>query len=156
MSLIHNVNAKCKKEIEENIDRFKQSLNSKGVMPEASWYEVLRYFEWLKDWNFIKQKMEDELSLSRSQKEQILRASRQHDCEFDFKTIEDHLEISDGEGNEEKEKFSRALKINKKRVMKAVEQRVNVFRKNEENQGFELHEGFNKMCGLRGSKLSGG
>jgi len=69
MSLIKNVNSQCKLYIEENIERFKKSLMIKGRGIEISWVEVLKYFDWLEEWEKIEQFLNDNEFIKTYQKD---------------------------------------------------------------------------------------
>jgi alpha-acetolactate decarboxylase len=57
----------------------------------------------------------------------------------------DKLSISDM-------KFFKAIREDKKRVEQEIKNKIKKFMTSENaNSEFKLHDGFNKMCGLRGS-----
>ena len=54
-------------------------------------------------------------------------------------------------------KFKNAVKENKRRINIYYEKRIENFKiLTDSSQPINLHDGFNKICGLRGSLLSGG
>lgn len=53
--------------------------------------------------------------------------------------------------------FKKTSDASRERIKKAQLERIEDLARNHENNGtFKLHEGFEKNCGLKGSKLSGG
>jgi len=120
--------------------------------------EVLKYFDWLGEWEKIKAFIDSNEDIKREQKEQVLRAFTTYDTLFDLNTIKSYLTHSElNMRQDESSKFSLVLKENKRRVVKYYDSRIQDFRFDHKVNGdLILSEGFNKICGLRGSFLSGG
>ena len=98
--------------------------------------------------------------IGRSQKDVILKRLDTQPGSFDLKTVkkfEQQLEVS--ERQEDTRDFDEYVKDSEDRLKQIKLQRMAELHAEYEKQnkdGFKLHEGYYKLCGLKGSKLSGG
>ena len=136
-----------------------ETLRRKCVNPEVTWREVFMAFDWSFEADAIKDYVKSMKLISVQQLNDILVSLYDYECKLDLTTVqlyENSVEMSEMV-HESDVRFFKFVRENMKRVEKEMKQK---FRKyvnyDQDNQRFKLHEGFNKMCGLRGCMLSGG
>ena len=86
-----------------------------------------------------------------------MKATSTYERHFDLQNVQEFhekQEISERVTPQHEAKFINIIRLNKERVEKHYKWRLLGFSDPEKHK--KLHEGFNKMCGLRGSMLSGG
>ena len=64
---------------------------TKGRAIEISWVEVLKYFDWLSEWERIKYYLDNNELIKQEKKDMIMRAFTTYDSQFDMDTIIEYL-----------------------------------------------------------------
>lgn len=158
MRLINNMFQKLKASgleyVTLNFDRFIVVLKVKGQNAEVTWKEVFLSF----DWQFEKDKISEYINSMESsfapQFEEIVQSFYDHEGYIDLEMVKKYIENSNSpkKGNNPK-KFFKAIRDNRDRIQQGQRDTLmsytNEFKSTDSE--YKLHDGFNKMCGLRGS-----
>jgi predicted RecB family endonuclease len=121
---------------------------------------VLR-FEWRDELNLIKEFMETSGSFNESQKVKVLDICAKQQTKLDLKVVKKFAKrVSIMEkASQEEEVLKEIMLKSQPRLNEAKRLRISdISEEQMKAQGtdFKLHKGFEKICGLKGSMLSGG
>jgi ABC-type dipeptide/oligopeptide/nickel transport system ATPase subunit len=135
------------KDIEKFYKVVIDSQDTKGIR----WDDIVLRFEWQNEELKIRDYINQNRSLNESQKQSVHSAIMKYTFKFDFETVKQALENGKDLDHTIKDNFPRMNTIKAARLKE-----LSSFYANEDHGQFKLHEGFEKMCGLKGSQLSGG
>lgn len=94
-----------------------KSLIQKGQIVEMSWVDVLKYFDWLIEWNAVLKYVAESHLIKPAQKDQIYKGYDSHQGFFDLDTVKYYLHLSEiNQKLDEASKFNYAVSENKFKV----------------------------------------
>lgn len=132
----------------------KQSAVVKGIR----WDEIVNRFEYASNHLPALEKQLSASSLNAEQKKKVSEHMKAHQDldNLSLKLVIEQLEISE-KASDYDDIIQRVTAESHERIKHSQLTRLNELTKSQEQSGtFKLHDGFNKECGLKGSKLSGG
>jgi hypothetical protein len=148
-----------KSEINKSLDAFVSVVKVKSTVKGCRWDDIVNYFEYqtFEVPSLLSQVNLSKLSQNHKQYlEKRIKNAHELDSEALGLIILD-IEISESPNVDYDKIVGRVINEAHDRIKHAQFDRLQQLTKLQEQSGtFKLHEGFNKECGLKGSKLSGG
>lgn len=148
--------------LENNFDDLIAAIKQQAIKSDCTWQKIVKAVDFQKESQKIEKYLHSsECKLSEDQRKDIQTCFMMNECQFDLKTVKAYQQTilalkNLNEAN--KHHFSVYLKTDRQRVESYYEQRFANFIDEATLKALEneLDPGFLKMCGLKGSKLSGG